>query len=86
MQAVPEEMREDFLEFKNAVEFKANKLFTVFEPVYYVEEEPGESDAVAKTISNESTDKMSLLLLQGWTMLEKCCQKCDVPFMRSKKK
>ena len=36
-------MREDFLEFKDAVEFKANKLFTVFEPVYYIEEEPEES-------------------------------------------
>lgn len=27
-----------------------------------------------------------MLLLQGWTMLEECCDQCNVPLMRSKDK
>jgi hypothetical protein len=56
-------MMDDFLEFRSAVEFKANKLFKQFEPVYFIEEEAVESDLAEKEINKLSTDKMGVLLL-----------------------
>lgn len=29
---------------------------------------------------------MGTLLLQGWAMLEECCDECNVPLMRSRDK
>jgi uncharacterized Zn finger protein (UPF0148 family) len=33
-----------------------------------------------------SSQKMGALLLQGWAMLEECCEECNVPLMRNRTK
>jgi uncharacterized Zn finger protein (UPF0148 family) len=33
-----------------------------------------------------SSSKMGTLLLQGWAMLEECCEDCNVPLMRNRTK
>ena len=33
-----------------------------------------------------ASQQLGVLLLQGWTMLEECCDDCNVPLMRSRDK